>query len=188
MTITEKYILFFGTDWPSNFAESPITVADDFQSNDLFGSGTPTVTFKTAEAYYQSRKAVMAGDKVNYYKIVLAPTPAETKRISHLIKLDPKAWNKVRVKYMWDTLIHKFVQNPTLKDKLLHISLEGKKFVEASPWDCFWGAGMSEKVLAREIEETGDISWFDFNHDLPRAENMLGELLGKVRDQFKNSL
>ena len=30
MTITDKYVLFYGSDWPSNFALSPITVDDDF--------------------------------------------------------------------------------------------------------------------------------------------------------------
>ena len=192
MTITDKYILFFGEDWPSNFAPSPISVWDDFQWDEektLWDSDEPslpaTITFKTAEAYYQSRKAVMAKDKYSYYKIALAPTPAETKKIARHIKLNPKEWDKVRVKYMWDTLELKFKQNPNLKSKLLDPSLSNKKFVEASPYDPFWGAGISEKTLAREIEETGDISWFDFNRDLPRAENMLGELLTKLRDKLK---
>ena len=193
MTIKGDYILFFGSDWPSNFAQSPITVYDDFWEPSLIESDNEQswnnlITFKTAEAYYQSRKAVLAGDKYNYYKIALAKDPAETKKLSHLIKLDSKAWDRIRVKAMWDTLHLKFEQNPDLKEKLLDPSLDGKKFVEASPYDCFWGAGISEKVLAREIEETGDISWFNFNRDIPRAENMLGELLGKARDQFKNSL
>jgi len=88
---------------------------------------------------------------------------------------------------MWDTLVLKFKQNPQLKAKLLNPELLNKKFVEASPYDYFWGAGVSERALTREIEETGDISWFDFKHDLPRAENMLGELLTKLRDDLQNA-
>ena len=188
MTITDKYVLFFGEDWPSNFAPSPITVYDDFWEKGLFGDEPyfpPTVTFKTAEAYYQSRKAVMAKDKYSYYKITLASTPAETKKIARHIKLDPKEWDKVRVKYMWDTLELKFKQNPNLKSKLLDPSLSNKKFVEASPWDAFWGAGRGEHVLMWELENYGDIQWWDYEHDLPRAENMLGELLTKLRDELK---
>ena len=192
MTITDKYILFFGEDWPSNFAPSSITVWDDFQWDEPQEKGLwdephipNTITFKTAEAYYQSRKAVIAKDKESYYKIALAPTPAETKKIARKIKLNSNEWNKVRVKYMWKTLKLKFSQNPDLKAKLLNPELLDKKFVEASPYDTFWGVGMSEKMLTKEIEEMGDISWFDFKRDLPRAENMLGELLTKIRDELK---
>ncbi len=188
MTIKGDYILFFGEDWPSNFASSPIVVQDDFWSPTLFPDPEEhhpdLITFKTAEAYYQSRKAVMAGDKYNYYKIALAPTPAETKKIARNIKLDPKRWDKERVKEMWKTLKLKFEQNPELLKKLLDPELDSKKFVEASPYDCFWGAGMSERVLSREIDEKGHIEWFDFTHDVPHSLNVLGELLGKMRNKF----
>ena len=191
MTIKGDYILFFGSDWPSNFAQSPITVYDDFWEKGLFGDEPyfpPTVTFKTAEAYYQSRKAVMARDKYSYYKIALANDPAETKKLSRLIKLDAKAWDRIRVKAMWDTLHLKFEQNPDLKEKLLDPSLDGKMFVEASPYDCFWGAGIGEKILARDIETKGYIEWFNFVRDVPYALNMLGELLGKLRIELKSSI
>lgn len=188
MTITKDYILFFGEDWPSNFAPSPITTYDDFWEKGLFGDEPyfpPTVTFKTAEAYYQSRKAVMAGDKDRYYKIANASTPAETKKIAREIKLDPKQWDKERVKRMWKTLKLKFGQNPDLKEKLLSEECLDKKFVEASPYDSFWGAGKRESCLIREIDSCGDIQWRDYERDLPRATNMLGELLTKLRDEIE---
>lgn len=182
MTTTEKYVLFYGEDWPSNFAPSPICVPDDFRERGMFDDEpVPTIIFKTAEAYFQSRKAVLVGDKVNYYKIAYASSPLQTKKIARKIKLNPDKWNKVRVKYMWETLQLKFDQNPDLKTKLLSPSLKDKKFIEASPTDVFWGAGRSERSLIKEIEECGDIEWFDFGRDLPRAENMLGELLTKLR-------
>jgi len=193
MTIKGDYILFFGSDWPSNFAQSPITVYDDFWEPSLVESDNEQswnnlITFKTAEAYYQSRKAVLAGDKYSYYKIALAKDPAETKKLSRLIKLDSKAWDRIRVKAMWDTLHLKFEQNPDLKEKLLDPSLDGKMFVEASPYDCFWGAGIGEKILARDIETKGYIEWFNFVRDVPYALNMLGELLGKLRIELKSSI
>lgn len=188
MTIKGDYILFYGDDWLSNFASSPICVPDDFGSQGLYDASFPMITFKTAEAYYQSRKAVMAGDKYNYYKIALAKDPAEAKKLSRLIKLDSKAWDRIRVKAMWDTLHLKFEQNPDLKEKLLDPSLDGKMFVEASPYDCFWGAGIGEKILARDIETKGYIEWFNFVRDVPYALNMLGELLGKLRIELKSSI
>lgn len=188
MTITDKYILFYGHDWPSNFASSPITVYDDFWEKGLFGDEPyfpPTITFKTAEAYYQSRKAVMAKDKDRYYKIANASTPAETKKIAREIKLDSKQWDKERVKLMWETLKLKFTQNKNLKGKLLSEECLNKKFVEASPSDSFWGAGKREFMLLREIERYDDIQWWDYEHDVPRATNMLGELLTKLRDEIE---
>ena len=187
MTIKGDYILFFGEDWPSNFAPSPITVYDDFWEKGCFGDEPyfpPIVTFNTAEAYFQSRKAVMVGDKYSYYKIALAATPAETKKIARHIKLDSKKWDKVRVKEMWHTLWLKFTQNPSMMSKLLDPELDGKKFVEASPYDPFWGAGISERVLSREIDEKRYIEWFDFAHDVPHSLNTLGNLLGELRDKF----
>lgn len=93
MTITDKYVLFYGSDWPSNFAPSPITVDDDFWERGIWDGpeGEPsTITFSTAEAYYQSRKAVEIGDKDSYYKIALASTPAEAKILSYSISLNSK--------------------------------------------------------------------------------------------------
>ncbi len=187
MTIKGNYILFFGTDWPSNFAPSPITVYDDFWEKGLFGDEPyfpPTITFKTAEAYFQSRKAVMVKDKDRYYKIANASTPAETKKIAREIKLDSKQWDKARVKYMWETLQLKFKQNPDLLKKLLDPSLDDKKFVEASPYDNFWGAGRSEPKLINEINRTGHIEFFNFTKDEPICFNTLGELLGKLRNSL----
>ena len=185
MTIKGDYILFFGVDWPSNFAPSPICVPDDFGSQGLYDASFPMITFKTAEAYYQSRKAVMAGDKDRYYKIANASTPAETKKIAREIKLDPEQWDKKRVKWMWETLKLKFGQNPDLKEKLLSEECLDKKFVEASSYDDFWGAGKRESSLIREIDVYGDIQWWDYKHDLPRATNMLGELITKLRDEIE---
>ena len=86
---------------------------------------------------------------------------------------------------MWETLKLKFGQNSDLKEKLLSEECLGKKFVEASPYDSFWGVGKRESSLLREIDSYGDIQWWDYEHDAPQAENMLGELLTKLRDELK---
>ena len=186
MTITDDYILFYGHDWPSNFAPSIITAPDDFWSPTLIPDPEEhhpeIIRFKTAEAYYQSRKAVVANDVKRYYEIALAKTPGETKRIAREIKLDSRKWDLVKTGYMWDTLTLKFSQNPELMEKLLDERLDGKKFVEASPYDTFWGVGKSEDDILRLIENR---AWaddeFDFETDLPKCQNMLGELLTKLR-------
>ena len=170
MTITDKYVLFFGNDWPSNFVSSPITVYDDFWEKGLFGNEPyfpPTVTFKTAEAYFQSRKAVFSNDRESYYKIAFAQTPAETKKIARGIKLNSREWDKVRVRYMEETVRLKFSQNPHLLEKLLDPKFDDKIFVEASPWDRFWGVGVKESDFKDE----------DIGHGL----NMLGKILTNFR-------
>jgi len=181
MTIKDNYILFFGTDWPSNFASSPICVPDDFGSQGLFDASFPMITFKTAEAYYQSRKAVVAKDKDRYYKIANASTPAETKKIAREIKLDSKQWNVLRIEYMRETLKLKFDQNKDLKAKILDPKLEDKLFIEASPWDGFWGAKRSERELIQEIEENGRIELRKIG--VEPTFNSLGYLLNEYRDK-----
>ena len=94
-------------------------------------------------------------------------------------------WDKERVKWMWETLKLKFNQNKDLKEKLLDPEYLNKKFVEASPYDSFWGAGKRESSLVREIDKYRDIQWWDYERDLPRATNMLGELLTKLRDEIE---
>ena len=190
MTIAGRYVIFFGFDWPSNFAESPITVPDDFWEKGIWDEPyfPPTVTFKTAEAYYQSRKAVMANDKYNYYRIALASTPSLTKKIAREIKLDSAAWNRVREKYMMETLRLKFTQNPDLMSKLMSPEMDGKMFVEASPWDTFWGAGRDEKTLVKEIQKTGCVSLHDGKYHAVVATNMLGNLLMKFRIEQKRAI
>ena len=188
MTIAGRYVIFFGYDWPSNFAESPICVPDDFGQQGLYDVSFPMVTFKTAEAYYQSRKAVMAGDKQRYYKIVEAATPSETKKIAREIKLDSAAWNRVREKYMMETLKLKFTQNPDLMSKLMSPEMDGKMFVEASPWDTFWGAGRDEKTLVKEIQKTGCVSLHDGKYHAVVATNMLGKLLTKFQIEQKRAI
>ena len=182
MKITDYYILLYGHDWPSNFAPSPIRELDKFSELNMFERFPPYITFKTAEAYYQSRKAVFVGDKERYYKIATAKIPSETKKIARGIKLDSRKWNIARVKFMWETLQKKFEQNPDLMEKLLDERLDGKKFIEASPTDAFWGAGKSEEQILRMMDMKEDPLEFDFETDLPCCMNMLGELLTKLRN------
>jgi len=186
MTITDKYILFYGHDWPSNFAQTTIVELDPFWEETIYDSNRPIVTFKTSEAYYQSRKALVANDKNSYYKIAHAKTPSETKRLARKINLKSREWDSVRISWMVDTLKKKFDQNPELKAKLLDPSLDGKIFVEASPIDTFWGIGKSEEDCISEIERTGRLETFDFTHDTPYGFNVLGELLNNLRDKLKN--
>lgn len=170
MRVTEKCVFFYGVDWPSNFAPSPITVDDEFWERGIWDGPEgepPTITFSTAEAYFQSRKAVFVGDKYSYYKIAQASHPAETKRIGRGIKLDPVEWNKVRDEYMRETVRLKFEQNPQLMDSLLDPTFDKKTFVEASPTDKYWGIGWCDPVAM----------W----HEGEWGENQLGEILTNFR-------
>ena len=184
MTIIGNYIFFYGYDWPSNFASSTIVELDPFWEETIYDSNRPIVTFKTAEAYYQSRKALVANDKHRYYKIAHAKTPGETKRIAREIKLKSREWDAVRIGWMVQTLKKKFEQNDELRVKFLNPELDGKIFVEASPTDTFWGIGKSELECTREVERTGGLETFDYEHDIPCGFNVLGELLNNLRDDL----
>ena len=66
-----------------------------------------------------------------------------------------------------------FTQNSELREVLL--STEPKELVEASPYDCLWGVGLSVK----DPRITDKSQW--------RGQNRLGKILVTVHDILKNS-
>lgn len=179
MTIIDKYVFFYGDDFLSNFTHSPITIINDFSHHNLFSHEPEKITFQTGEAFFQSRKAVFVGDKKNYYKIINAKSPSETKRIARTIKLDPNKWDLVRDDMMEKVIKEKFEQNPELKSQLMSPEFDDKIFVEASPWDKYWGIGMGEFELESLYEVEGKIPNF-------KGKNKLGEIITEYRNSQKH--
>lgn len=128
--------------WLSNFHFSPIT--------------TPTCTISTVEHGYQAAKAT---NKVDFLKIIAAPTPGAAKRLGKTIKIR-KDWESIKIGVMLELLRLKFV-DPTLRQLLLDTG--DAKLIEGNWWgDKFWGVCNGE------------------------GRNMLGTLLMNVREELRN--
>ena len=80
-------------------------------------------------------------------------------------------WEEEKESVMYDAIYHKFSQNEDLKEKLL--STGNKILVEASPYDKYWGVGLSsesESIL---------------NPNEWKGSNRLGFLLMELREQLR---
>jgi len=156
MKITNDYVLFWGS-FLSNFQECKIEYAGR--------------EFKSSEQLFMWFKAEYFKDHSTADLILNALTPKDAKNLGRQVKnYDDKVWDMVRYDFMKTAVYEKFNQNPDLKKKLLDPELDGKLFVEASPYDCIWGVGVGED------EAVNPKKW--------RGKNLLGKILGEVREEL----
>jgi ribA/ribD-fused uncharacterized protein len=87
---------------------------------------------------------------------------------------DNQKWSLIKDEVMYKACFAKFSQNKDLKSRLL--STKDKTLVEASPFDLYWGAGMS----------LNDINILDSSTH--KGSNKLGFTLMRVRDLIKNGI
>lgn len=128
MKIVDNFIFFWG-GWLSNFHPCRI----------VFGSKV----FKSSEQLFMYH----FGDIETAERILLAETPKEAKTLGREVRnFDEKSWNEVKIQKMYLALEGKFSQNKDLMDKLKDPALNGKFFVEASPFDRVWGMIMHFKT------------------------------------------
>lgn len=160
-----EYIFFWGhTAKPnkelgkfclSQWFNSPFTIAE--------------ITYKTAEHWMMSHKAMLFGDKSTFQKIIDCDTPKEAKELGrNVLGYDDKIWDERKFEIVKLGNIHKFNQNPTLADYLL--KTDDKILVEASPFDTIWGIGLAQN--SKDIENI--YTW--------RGQNLLGFALMETRD------
>jgi conserved hypothetical protein, ribA/ribD-fused len=164
MTITEKHILFWG-DWPSNFAWAPIKIKclDDV-----------TRVFFSSEQYYMFEKAmyfndITIADAILHLKFDDEYSYMAKKLGRHVANFDADKWYKVSYDIMLRGCLAKYAQNKVLFDKITDPALEGKKFVEASPYDAIWGIKLGEG----DENADDETKW--------QGENRLGKVLDEVR-------
>ena len=156
MKIVDNFIFFWG-GWLSNFHPCRI----------VFGSKV----FKSSEQLFMYLKALHFGDIETAERILLAETPKEAKTLGREVRnFDEKSWNEVKIQKMYLALEGKFSQNKDLMDKLKDPALDGKFFVEASPFDRIWGIG------------------YDQDHALQNQSNWGENLLGKTLTFYRGSL
>lgn len=157
MKETTKHVLFWGGPL-SNFEEVHFSLEEH--------------EFSSSEQYFMWKKAKTFGDEEIAEKILKAKTPKEAKKLGREVRgYDEGTWNKIRTEVMEDACYAKFFSSPSLKKLLL--SFPGKTFVEASPYDKIWGIGMREDDPNADNEK----KWL--------GQNLLGQVLGRVRDRIK---
>lgn len=164
MTITDKHILFW-SDWPSNFAWAPIQIKN---------SDGVTRNFFSSEQFYMFEKALYFKDLAIAEAIIHLPFSEDcshlAKKLGRRVKdFDQDKWNEVSYDIMLRGCLAKYGQNKVLFDLITDPALEGKKFVEASPYDGIWGIKLGEADPLADDEA----NW--------QGENRLGKVLDEVR-------
>ena len=163
MRVTDKHIFFWG-EWPSNW----------FPTHFVVKEGRNELEFFNSEQYFMYRKAKTFGDEEIAERILSeGKKPKTAKALGRKVKnYDDAVWSEKRYQVMTDAIMYKFSQDNKLKELLMNPEFDGKKFVEASPYDGIWGIKCDE-ATASDDEST----W--------NGLNLLGKALDDVRDKLK---
>ncbi len=160
--VSEDAVAFFSSQSPlSNFFQSPFVLNG--------------VTYDCVERYYQKAKAEFFNDQLAAISIMRADTARECYRQGRNLeqKRDVSSWRQQKAtEVMYKGLTAKFSQSTYLKHFLLYT--EDKTLIEANPNDRYWSCGLGLKNPLVASKE----DW--------RGENVLGNLLMKVRGDLSN--
>ncbi|KAL3106671.1 hypothetical protein niasHT_015979 [Heterodera trifolii] len=132
--------------------------------------------FCCTEQFYMYYKARVFGDEASAVAILRSQDPKAIKRFGAQIRLfDTAKWRKVSILVMVIGNWKKYEQNPMLRQFLFETG--DALLVEASPDDIYWGCGV-------HVDNTDLVR--DMNKWRGRgAKNVLGRLLTRIRDTFK---
>lgn len=157
MTVTDKYVLFWGTIF-SNFAHTPYISFDG-------------IKFSCTEQEFMYRKAKLFNDEEIANKILKTSDPKVIKFLGRKVKnFDNVIWDNIRYDVMYSACYSKFTQNEKAKKELL--SYPNKEFVEASPFDRIWGIGLGEY----DYRANDSNQW--------KGKNLLGKIITQIRDEI----
>lgn len=159
MTITDKYVFF----WGGEFSQWYVTSFIDCEDNE----------FISAEQFMMYHKAKVFDDVEMMQKIMASEDQSEIKGFGRLVKnFDETVWNNVKQDIVLLGNLYKFGQNVQLR-RLITIYSD-HMFVEASPYDKIWGIGMK----ATHPDASDPSKW--------RGQNLLGKTIDMVATIFKN--
>lgn len=128
-------------------------------------------TFNTAEQYMMFHKALLFRDFANSQRILKAKHPREQKDLGRQVMgFDSEIWKQRREQIVYQGNKLKFVQNPSLLNKLLETT--ETELVEASPDDCIWGIGWR----ATDPQAQDPTLW--------QGLNLLGRTLTRLREDI----
>ena len=157
--VTDKYVFFWGGPF-SNFA--PVEEGIEYDG----------FRFPTSEHVFMYIKAKTFRDDEIAEQIKNAPDPKTAKNLGRRVRgFDEKVWEQRRVNAMKTAVHHKFDASPEFRNELLKEKYRNKTFVEASPYDCIWGIGMS----TNNPNVNDERKW--------PGLNLLGNILTKLRDE-----
>ncbi|MFK8849422.1 NADAR family protein [Streptomyces sp. Ac-502] len=129
------------------------------------------VRYATAEHWMMACKARLFGDPEAERRAVSATHPKQAKDAGRSVRgFDPAEWERHRFGFVVEGNVHKFGQDPALRDYLLGTG--SRVLVEASPMDRIWGIG-----LAADDERAPDPARW-------RGLNLLGFALMEARQRL----
>lgn len=159
MRITDKYVLFWKQTCFSQWCPCKFTVDG--------------IEYNCAEQYMMAEKARLFGDSKMEAKIMEAGHPRRQKELGRLVSnFNEELWNSRAKEIVYKGNKAKFSQNPLFKQELM--KTETLALVEASGFDQIWGIGLFEED-DRCLDQS---TW--------QGLNWLGEVLTKVRDDFRS--
>ena len=159
MKVTDKYVFFWGGPF-SNFA--PVEEGIEYDG----------FCFPTSEHVFMYIKAKTFRDDEIAEQIKNAPDPKTAKNLGRKVRgFNEKVWEQRRINAMKTAVQHKFDASPEFRNELLKEKYRNKTFVEASPYDCIWGIGLSMD----DPDVNNESKW--------RGLNLLGNILTKLRDE-----
>ena len=166
MKVTEKHV-FFWQEYFSNWALA--------QGGLRLKIGNEEYTVPTSEHIFMIFKAQYFNDEESVQKMLKVKTPKEVKALGRGVKnFVPEKWDAVSSKYMTKAVTIRFEQDKKFAKMLTDKKYQGKKFVEASPYDKIWGIGMDENNPDVDDES----KW--------QGQNKLGKCLTSLRDKVVN--
>lgn len=128
--------------------------------------------FTSMEQYMMYKKAVTFNDEKIANEILSITDVAEIKRLGRMVSgYNDGIWNGLRQIIIYEGLIEKFIQNDTLREKLLET--RDAILAECAVKDCIWGIGLSMTDDNR------------FEMSKWRGQNLLGYSLMMVREKIK---
>lgn len=165
-----KYIFFWGHQPQKDGKIGPSCMSQWFDASASFVVNG--ITYQTAEHWMMVEKARLFDDAEMVERILASNSAAKAKKLGRLVhNFDAELWEKNAFEIVKQGSIHKFGQNPLLKEYLLKTG--DRILVETSPLDAIWGIGLS-----RDHEHASQPEFW-------KGTNLLGFALMEARDVLK---
>ncbi|MBP3732167.1 MAG: NADAR family protein [Bacilli bacterium] len=173
MKLTDKYVFFWASilgNWSK--VKDGIIVPAKYSLN-----GEEDFKVPTSEHLFMFLKAKFFGDFEVAKAILDTPDPKTAKKLGRAVRgFNEKKWEEYREKAMWIAIELRYISDQRFRDYLGKPEFEGKKFVEANPYDKIWSCGYLEDDPRVDLPEE---TW--------PGLNLLGHLLDKLREKYVKS-